>query len=258
MSVMVRHHLGRHQRASQRSMERLATGKRINSASDDPAGLIVATRLKSAIRSARVEEEMLRRADAMANIADAHIAQLSDMMDDLRRVVIQGSNTGALSESEIAANQFEIDQIVQSLERFAADASDSLGRFNMPDGANALVASQIQTVLSQVKVLASGGSADLKSGNFDAAEEALDAATTSISTARARVGAYQKYNLQSRRNILLTQITNLEAARSTIEDTDYAEEISNLTRSQLLTEVSIWVLRKINDIQSKSILALLA
>ena len=74
-------------------MKRLASGRRINSGKDDPAGLIAATRLEAAIASLEAESRAIQRTNANANIADGHLSQLSEMSADLQGLVVAGANT---------------------------------------------------------------------------------------------------------------------------------------------------------------------
>lgn len=228
-------------------LKRLATGRRINSGKDDPAGLIAATDLEAAIAALDAESRAIQRTDTHANITDGHTAQLSSMMSDLRGLVVASANTGAMSDAEIAANQMQIDNISASIQRFAQDAIASLDGISLPDGGNEQLAEQLRNAANAVASLASGGANDLRSGNFEAMQAALDDATTAFAETRGIVGAYQKYTLESRQNSLAVQRENLVAAHSQIVDADYAEESSNLTRSQILTAASVRVLQIANQ-----------
>jgi len=115
-------------------LKRLATGRRINSGKDDPAGLIAATHLEAAIAALDAESRAIQRVNANANIADGHASQLSTMMSDLRGLVVASANSGALSDAEIAANQMQIDSLAAGIQRFAQDAIGSLDGISLPDG----------------------------------------------------------------------------------------------------------------------------
>jgi len=241
----------------QQALQRLSTGKKINSGKDDPAGLIVALQLAAEITAARAEEQVLRRADASANISDAPMSELSGMTDEMRRLQLQAANSGAFSDDEIAANQMQIDLLASSYQRFGNQAIESLDRYTMPDDGNAGVAAQIRESMVQVNSLTSGQANSLTSGNSTAAETALDTATTAVTTARGTIGAYQKNHVQPQISALQTKQESLQASRSIIEDADFAVEASNLVRSQILTQANVQAL-KIANHQSENVLFLLS
>ena len=230
-----------------RVLLRLATGRRINSGKDDPAGLISATQLEGALAALEAESRALERTDANANIADGHAAELSGMMTELRRLTVASANTAGMSDAEIEANQIQIDSLVAGIQRFAQDTISSLDGINLPDGGNEALAEQLRNAANAVATLATGGANDLHSGNFEAAQSIIDDAATAFTEARGTIGAYQKYTVQSRQSSLAVQRENLTAAHSRIVDADFAEESSNLSRSQVLTVASARVLKIANQ-----------
>jgi flagellin len=240
-----------------RTTSRLATGRRINSGRDDPAGLIASEQLASELKSLKAETRSLQRADAFANITEGHTSQLSTMMRELNGLVIASANRGALSDSEIAASQMQIDSIVANIERVSQDTVSSLDGFNMPDDGNAEVANLVDGAASAVSSLRSGGANSLTSGNLDAAQTAIESAITDVATARGRIGAFQRYTMAPRIRSNQIAIENLSESRSRIADTDFAIEASNLTRFSILSESSIMML-KIAQQHGESVLALLA
>ncbi|MBU0640887.1 MAG: flagellin [Planctomycetes bacterium] len=238
-------------------LTRLATGWRINSGKDDPAGLIAATQLETEIAALDAESRAIQRTQANANITEGHARQISGMMSDLRRLTVASANTGGMSDAEIQANQLEIDALAANVQRFAQDTISSLDGISLPDNGNAEVAEQLRAAAQSAATLASGGENDLRSGNFEAAETAIREATTAVAEARGRIGAYQKHTLESRQNSLAVERENLAAAHSRIRDADFAEETSNLARSQVLTASSLRVLKVANN-TAGSVLSLLS
>lgn len=240
-----------------RATNRLATGRKINSGADDPAGLISSERLSAAIKSLEAQTRSLERANSYANISEGHTSQLSTLMSELNGLVVASANQAGMSDAEIAANQMQIDSIVTNIERVRGDAVTSLDGFSMPDGGNAEVETLINDASSGVSSLRSGGANDLASGNFEAAQTAIQSGISDVASARGRIGAYQRYTVEP--NIRSNQIAheNISASRSQIADTDFAVETSNLTRFSILSEVSLMVL-KIAQQQGKSVLSLLS
>jgi flagellin len=238
-------------------LQRLATGRRINSGKDDPAGLIAATNLESALTALEAESRSIQRVHSNANIADGHTAQLGAMMSELRGLVVASANTGGMSDAEIAANQMQIDNLSASIQRFSQDAIASLDGINLPDGGNEQLAQDLRDAATAVSTLASGGANDLRSGNFDAMQTIIDDATTAFAEARGTIGAYQKYTLESRQNSLAVERENLMAAHSQIVDADFAEETSNLVQSRIQVEAGVKVLKIANN-NARAVLDLLS
>lgn len=101
----------------QLSMTRLSTGSRINSASDDPAGLIALTSLNSELTSIQSAYENSVQANAMLETADGALSQISDLVSTIYSLTLELANDSSLSESERQAKQLEIDQAVASIDR---------------------------------------------------------------------------------------------------------------------------------------------
>ncbi len=103
----------------QTSLTRLSTGLRINSGADDPAGLIASEALRSEITSLNKSIANTRRASQIVSTADSALSQVSNLLNDVRGLVVEAGNTGALSDEEIAANQLQIDSSLEAINRIA-------------------------------------------------------------------------------------------------------------------------------------------
>src|SRR5262245_11641775 len=99
------------------SMEKLATGSRINRGADDPAGLISSEDLRGALASLDAESRGMERADAVAQVADGALAEVSDLLSDAHAAEVAMANTGGMSRAERDARQMEIDWARQSADR---------------------------------------------------------------------------------------------------------------------------------------------
>src|SRR5688500_15226176 len=93
----------------QNRLTRLSTGLRINSGKDDPAGLIASEALRSNIIATEKAITNSERANQLIATADSALGQVSQLLNDIRGLVSEAANTGALSDEQIEANQLQID-----------------------------------------------------------------------------------------------------------------------------------------------------
>ncbi|MGC4030821.1 MAG: flagellin [Tepidisphaeraceae bacterium] len=101
--------------------------------------------------------------------------------------------------------------------------------------------------LGYLNSLASGADNDLNSENLVKAQKIVDSATSQVATLRGRLGAFQKYTIGSTVNNLNVALENVQASKSAITDTDFAEETANLTRNQILSQAAQSVLSQANS-----------
>lgn len=116
-SLTAQHILGRSQASLQTSLTRLSTGLRINSGKDDPGGLIASEILRSEIVSIGQSISNSERANNIVATADAALGQVSTLLNDIRGRIQASANKGAVSASEIAANQVQVDSALESIAR---------------------------------------------------------------------------------------------------------------------------------------------
>ncbi|QDS89152.1 B-type flagellin [Rosistilla ulvae] len=103
----------------QEALTRLSTGLRINSGSDDPAGLIASEALRSEITSLNKAVSNTERANQIIATADSALGQVSTLLNDVRGLVVEAANSGALSPDEIAANQLQVDSSLEAINRIS-------------------------------------------------------------------------------------------------------------------------------------------
>jgi len=103
----------------QQALTRLSTGLRINTGKDDPAGLIASETLKADITATNKAISNSQRANQMITTADSALGQISSLLNDIRGLVSEAANTGALSAEQIAANQLQIDSSLEAIDRIA-------------------------------------------------------------------------------------------------------------------------------------------
>ncbi len=252
-------------KALSQSLQRLATGYRINRGADDPAGLITSERLRAALVDLEAESKSLQRADSVIATADAGIGEISDLLNRAESLTIANANTAGLSEEERRANQMEIDSILRSVDRIS-DSTEFNGS-ELLDGSATVSAAGDEITIDSVRTSAigevtidgedytladvkSGGALDTVDGNISGAQQAIAAARTDVATLRGRLGAFSKNTIGTRLSTVSTSIENLAAAESVIRDTNFAHEIANLARLEILFDAAVLTVNAINTNRS--------
>ena len=269
--------LARNERALTAAMEQLSTGKKINSASDNAAGLAITTRMTSQIRGLDQAIRNAHDAVSMVQTAEGALDEITAMLQRMRELAIQ-SGTGTTDavdrtylNQEYVALRAEIDRVADNTEwngrvilNGAAGASAGLsavtfqvgageaqtiavnfGNFTNSDGSMSGIAS---TRLSAVTI----ASAVSVASN---AITSLDTAITAVSNQRASFGAVNNRLIHAVDN--LTNIsTNAAQTRSRIMDTDYAAATSELARTQIIQQAGTAMLAQANQLPG-SVLQLL-
>ena len=118
-SIVAQQTLSRSNAELNEVLTRLSTGLRINTGKDDPAGLIASEVLRSDIISVERAITNSERANQLIATADSALGQVSGLLNDIRGLVSEAANTGALSEEQIAANQLQVDSSLEAVDRIA-------------------------------------------------------------------------------------------------------------------------------------------
>ncbi|MEO0530373.1 MAG: flagellin [Planctomycetota bacterium] len=118
-SLVGRNNLAQANSNLSQSLTRLSTGLRINTGADDPAGLIASENLRSDITSIQRAIGNTDRANQVIATADSALGQVSSLLNDIRGLVTESANAGALSDEQIAANQLQVDSSLEALNRIA-------------------------------------------------------------------------------------------------------------------------------------------
>ncbi|MBU7579883.1 MAG: flagellin FliC [Porphyrobacter sp.] len=249
------------------SMERLSSGKRINSAADDAAGLAIVNSMTSQIKGMQQGIRNANDGISLAQTAEGALNEVTNMLQRIRELAVQaGSDTYAESDRdniqvEVDELTAQIGQVVSNTEFNGVKLFDgSLTTVTVLAGAND--ADTVDLTLDDLTALTAGGgtagSFDVTGTDGSAARTALtdiDADIESISTPRATLGAGQN-RLQSAVNNLTNVSTNLTDARSRIQDTDYSAETTALAKAQILGQASTAMLAQANQSQ-QNVLSLL-
>lgn len=104
-------------------LQRLSTGLRINRGADDPAGLIISERLRSEIQGNEQGVKNSERASSVIATTEASLAEVNDLLNSIKSLLVEAANTGAFSDAEIEANQRQIDSAIESITRISNTAS---------------------------------------------------------------------------------------------------------------------------------------
>ena len=122
-SLLAQRVLGANNKALNTSLERLSTGLRINRGADDPAGLIASENLRSEQASITAAIGNAERADQVINIAEGGLQEINSLLLEVQSLVGQSANDAGLSSEEKAANQLQIDSILQTIDRISSATS---------------------------------------------------------------------------------------------------------------------------------------
>lgn len=210
-SLVAQNRLNRTNMDLQTSLTRLSTGLRINTGKDDPAGLIASEALRSDITSLNKAISNTRRAVQIIATADSALGQVSTLLNNIRGLIVEAANRGALSDDEIAANQLQIDSSLEAINRISQTTTFQ-GR-KLLDGSLDFV-SNISTVaaVTDSKI----NSANLGSTGSLSVDVAIEQAATQaeLTATFDRDAASATLNLGVRDNIL----TNVAVSSNTITD----------------------------------------
>ena len=267
----------------QASMERLSSGKRINSAKDDAAGLAIATKMTAQIKGLNAAARNANDGVSLAQTAEGALGQISNIVQRIRELAVQSAN-GTVTNADRAGLDNEsralLDQIdtiasttnfngVKLLDGSAAsvniqtgiNATDTVAialanatttGLNIVKPAAALTTAGVDTILGtadDVAVLSGPTQIDLSNAaNATNALAKLDSALNTIASARAALGASQNRLSVTVDNIAST-VTNLTEARSRIEDVDFSNETTNLAKAQILSQASTAMIAQANQAQ---------
>jgi flagellin len=243
------------------AMERLSSGKRINSAKDDAAGLAISSQMTSQIKGMTQGIRNANDGLSLAQTAEGALGEVTNMLQRIRELAVQSaSETYAASDrtnlnAEVTALKSQITNVLATTEFngvriFNSTATGTTytaqaGSVDIQAGANA---SDVVTItFSSLTDLAAATAVDT-AANAATAMGNVDTTLTAVATARAQLGAAQN-RLDSTINSLTNNITNLSDARSRIEDADFSSETTALAKAQILSQASTAMLAQANQSQ---------
>lgn len=238
-------HLNQHDNNLSTSFSRLSSGKRINSAKDDAAGLAIVERFAAQIMGNNQGYRNVNDGISLAQTSDGFSGQINDLMQRGRDLAMQSAN-GVLSDTDRAALQTEFSMIQEEVSRITDSAEFNGQKLLNEDSeltfqvdANPGDQVTVKTVDMKSDLTSSGFfSADLSSqGGASSALSVLDTSMADVNKNRAEFGATMNRFESIGRN-LLNKEENLSAAKSRILDTDYAKTVSERNRDLLLKDAA--------------------
>ena len=262
-SVTAQRHLGNNNQRLGQSLERLSSGLRINRASDDAAGLAISAALRGDIRSLGQATRNANDGISLINTAEGALSEQASILVRLRELASQAA-TGTVGSVERATIDREFQALMSEIDRISA-----VTEFNgqkLIDGS--LEVGQAATVVIQIGIQATTNdrislnsevdltaitTAGLAISALDvqtaasslSALTSLDSAIATVTDGRGRLGAVQNRLVHTVANLTITT-ENLIAAESQIRDADYAAEISEFTKNQILVQSATAILAQAN------------
>ncbi len=260
-SLVAQKNLNKAQASLATNFNKLSSGFRINTAADDAAGLAVSEKMKMQIRSMAVAERNANDGISMAQVAEAALGEVTNILSRMRELSTQaasgslGSVDRSYLNTEFTQLKSEISRIQSSTKFNGVTVIASTGTTGAPTttstafqiGADNSLDNRISMNLNGVCLSATLATVTvLSAGAAQAAMTTLDNSLKSVSEKRATFGAVMNRLDVSVAN-LQTMRTNLSAANSRIRDVDVAEETAALSRNQVLTQAGAAVLAQANQ-----------
>ena len=239
-----------------KSIEKLASGQKINSATDGPASLVISENLRSQISSLKEAAQNSEIAASVVQTAEGAMDEVSRLLVNIRQRAVAAANTGVNNELVVAASQSEIQNALSSIDRIAQNTQ--FGSKPLLNGTNSELEFQIGTDKGNTIKMAlpnittdklgigssDGGSSlaevDVRTPSGAAsAISIVDKAISEIASSRGELGALQRSALQSNLVSLRLDAENLSAAESIIRDADVAMELAEFTRLQIMNQFAV-------------------
>ena len=241
-----------------KAMERLSSGYRINRAADDAAGLAITEKLRGQIGGLEQAQRNAQDAISLVQTAEGNLQEVHSMLQRVRELAVQYKN-GALSSTDRAAIQSEVNMLASEVERIGASAQfNGILLLSAPANITFQVGAMDGEVITVATISLGQGVPTAAfqlsaTGATDIGE--IDAAIDAVSAQRAQFGAVQN-RLEHTLSNLAVYNENLMASESRIRDVDMAAEMVNFTKLQILQQSGTAMLAQANQ-TPQSVLQLL-
>lgn len=251
-------------RSMETSMERLSTGLRINSASDDAAGIAIASRLEADFRG--MNQAMRNAADAQSFIdtAEGAYKEVENLLQRIRELSVQGSNSTLGStdlgyiEDEMTALEAEITAIASNTSWSDQQMLNAATTLTIQTGADASQQFDVVTTALALATLSLGAATSMSTpavSEFEAYITTVDTAIETVNGYRAALGAVSN-RLDSTIANLSNNSANIAESLGRIQDADFAAETTSLAKNQILQQAATSMLAQANA-SKQSVLSLL-
>lgn len=268
MMIQQANQTGMVQKSLSKVLEKLSTGKRINTAADDAAGLAVAKRLEAMSRGYKRAGMNIEDATSALNIADGGSSTISDILQRQRELAVQASSD-TLTDSDRQSLDAEYQQLNQELGRTAnstqyntqdllngqSPLSNGSGSFQVGPGAGGANQMNAPTTDMTAGAIGAGGSIATAAG-AQTALTSISNAIDNVSASRAKIGALTNRLDAAYRNNSSMEFNTVDA-QSRMEDLDYAQATMELARNNIMNQSAISATRNFNQITKHTVLGLL-
>ena len=256
-------------RAMSTAMEQLSTGTRVNSASDDAAGLAIGQNMTSQIRGLNQAVRNLNDGINMMQTAEGAMVEQSNMLQRMRELAVQANN-GTYSNTQRSYLSLEYEALASQIQKIATETKwndqsllvGTSGTVGAGTGTFTFQAGQASGQVISVTITAATGTAlGLDGGGISTAASSgaaialIGSALEKINLQRAAIGAginQMEYAVDNVTNIS----SNTTQSRSTIMDTDYAQASTQLAKTQIIQQAATAMLAQANQ-QAQGVLSLL-
>ena len=248
-SLAAQRHLASSRADMETSMERLASGKRINSAMDDAAGQAVVHKLDAKISGLNQAVRNGNDGISLIKVAEGALEEISGILNRMKELSVQASN-GTYATQDLAAMTAEFLAMYTEMTRIT-DATDFNGTAVIGASANILIQVGDGTANDTITIAttdSANAALNVSLGTVALATSAnimIDSAIVTLDTQRGALGAVAN-SLEFAVSNLMNRSENQAAARSRIEDTDFAIESANLAKNQVLQQAGTAMLAQAN------------
>jgi len=273
-SLQAQQNVAKNTTALQASYQKLSSGLRVNSSSDDAAGLAISENMKAQIRSYTVAQRNAADGTSMSQTAEGALGQIHDILGRMRELAMQGSNGTLGSTDQTNLNnefrslqdevgriqdstQFNGIKLIASTSGGAQDPSSVQLQVGLGGNVGATGSDTIAVNFNGMDLsgligayatgATTGGATLLTETDAQAALSTIDTAIQTVSTNRAAFGAATN-RLNYASNTIQTMSSNLTAANGRIVDVDVASETAVMSRNQVLSQAGISVLAQANQL----------
>ena len=252
------------------SIQKLSSGLRINSASDDAAGLSISTNLSAQTRGLKQAERNSNDAISLVQTAEGAMGEVHGILDRMRELAVQASNEGTLSSTDRGYIDDEFQQLEAELNRItdvteyngqalvnggsAAAGQDASLSFSFQVGMNNTANDRISLTVKNVdsSALRLQSTSLATAGGAQTAISSLDQAIQSVTDQRGSLGVMQNRLTMTVSN-LQNMHENLSSANSRIKDVDVASESAAMTSNQIKSQAGIAMLAQANQLPSAAL-----